>query len=177
MRPWGAQGPPGPPPLPPPASRLQQVTWKMSERSVPHRHRATAPHPSLAQTGRDLSIYGQSEAPRSPHGPCARPAAALWLFEVSLRALICLPLAARFTRQFLVDSLPTAALPVRHRAQRWAQFWHCGQPITPGVGGSPGTAALCPPSAACAARRLWAQPHRVPPAASNHGQRAERSWH
>lgn len=43
----------------------------------------------------------------------ARPSASLQLFEVSLCALICLLLAACFTRQFLVDSLPTAALPAR----------------------------------------------------------------
>lgn len=50
--------------------------------------------------------------------PRARPGASLRLFEVSLRALICLPLAACFTRQFLVDSLLTASLQPRPRRQR-----------------------------------------------------------
>lgn len=55
-----------------------------------------------------------------PRVLCARPSASLQLFEVSLRALICLLLAACFTRQFLVDSLPTAALPARPHACYWA---------------------------------------------------------
>lgn len=50
--------------------------------------------------------------------PRSRPSASLRLFEVSLRALICLPLAACFTRQFLVDSLLTASLQPRPRWQR-----------------------------------------------------------
>lgn len=79
----------------------------------------TVLRPSLAQMGHDLSIYGQSEAPALTRvSPRARPSASLRLFEVSLHALICLPLAACFTRQFLVDSLLTASLQPRPRRQR-----------------------------------------------------------
>lgn len=56
-----------------------------------------------------LAIFGQTQrrVPRSP--------ASLRLFEVSLRALICLPPAASPARQFLVESLLTAPLPTQRR--------------------------------------------------------------
>ncbi|XP_031447812.1 uncharacterized protein LOC116228219 [Phasianus colchicus] len=134
---------PGPPPLPPPASWFQQVAWKMSERSVPHQHHATA-HIRHWRRRAAICLYMAKQGAAFSPRPCARPVASLRLFEVSLHALFCLPLAARFTRQFLVDSPPTAALPVRRWAWGRVLLWHCGQPITPGVSTALGTAAVCP---------------------------------
>lgn len=108
----------------------------------------TVPRPSLAQTGHDLSIYGQSAAPALTHvSPRARPGASLRLFEVSLRALICLPLAACFTRQFLVDSLLTASLQPRPRRQRRFPGEQAGCGQRGQAGRSPGAHPTIPPGA------------------------------
>lgn len=128
---------PGPPPLPPPASWFQQVAWKMLELRAPPAPR-NGPTSIIGADGPRFVYIWQSKVPRSTRGPAPAPSRHFSFLRFPFTLSFAFRSRPRFTRQFLVDSLPTAVLPVRHWAQGQALLWHCRQPITPGVSSSPG---------------------------------------
>lgn len=148
---WGGgplRGHWGPPtrglPFPHLRGRLQQVTWKMTGHFVPRWRQPNGPAPVIGADGlRFAYIWAKRGACVRPCVPRARPSASLRLFEVSLCALICLPLAASFTRQFLVDSLLTASLQPRPRWQRCFPGGQAGHGQRGQAGSTPQHPARC----------------------------------